>query len=53
MLSNFIMAILSLRLFFAYAVATAALFIVINFIRLGGIRAGIARLNAYNSKEIN
>jgi hypothetical protein len=37
----------------AYAILTAALFIAANFIRLGGIRAGIARLNNYNSKEIN
>ena len=31
----------------------AALYIVTNFIRLGGLRAAMIRLNAYNSKENN
>ena len=29
----------------------AALYIIANFIRLGGLRAAMVRLNTYNSKE--
>lgn len=31
----------------------AALYIITNFIRLGGLRAAMIRLNTYNSKENN
>ena len=53
MIKDLSMMICAMRLFFAYAAVTVVSLIALNFIRLGGIRGGLARLHAYNSKEIN